>query len=155
MYDVVPAAVAEQVPEDAEAEHDGRQQSASAAPRVQAEAGPDGDYADTGDVGLAASIPLPQCQERDFVPLRGERLRDVTGPALRSSDRVREQTVVDDADLHGAYPSSRSGRGRICTADDPRLSGHPVSRRGGDDRGMRYDRALRARREPPRRRGHR
>jgi hypothetical protein len=53
------------------------------------------DHLDTGDVRLAASLPLPQCQVGDVGPGCCKSLGQVAIPTFGSADRVRVETVVD------------------------------------------------------------
>ncbi len=127
VHDVVAAAVAQQVPEHAGAEHE-RRQDAPARAGVQRHARAGGDDANARvEVEPLAAIPLAQRQIGHLVPLGHQSLGQVAIPALGAADRVREQAVVDQADAHGgrdcqeeafADPTvpSRESRARLLRA---------------------------------------
>jgi hypothetical protein len=62
----------------------------------------------TGDIGLAARLPLPQRQIGHLVPGGREALGEVAVPALGAADGVGEQAVIDQADAHAASASQTS-----------------------------------------------
>ncbi len=120
---VVAAAVAEQVPEDAEAEAKRRPDAPPPGARVELARRGDGQRLEGRPRPLLP--PLPAGQVGDRMAL-AQPLGEIAVPALGTSDRVREEAVVDDRDLHRArrYPASppaaaRSHRGqRIHGARD-------------------------------------
>jgi hypothetical protein len=59
------------------------------------------DHLDTGDVRLAASLPLSERQVRDVMSGGRKSLGEVAIPPFGSADRVRAEAVIDKADTHG------------------------------------------------------
>ena len=99
MDDVVAAPLAEEMAQDTEPEAKG---GPDPPPAVDVELGPwPGRHdADARNARIVAVVPLPERQVRDLVPLRGQALRERPVPALGAADRVRVETVVDEADMH-------------------------------------------------------
>ena len=100
------------MPQDAEPEHERRQDPAPAGPRVERHARPDRVHVDPGDAGIRPAVPLPQRQIGDLVSVCGEPLGQAPVPPLGAADRVREQAVIDDADAHAAAKVAR-----LCASD--------------------------------------
>ena len=102
MHDVVAAAVAQQVHEHAQPEHERRQDAPAAAGRVQRHARARRSTTRTrGSSSRAlAALPLAQRQVGDLVAVGRQALGEVAIPALGAADGVGEQAVVDDADAH-------------------------------------------------------
>ena len=101
MHHVVAAAVAQQVQEHPQPEHERRQDAPPPARRVQRHPRARGhDPHALVEVGLLAAIPLAQRQVGDLVPLGRQALGEVAIPALGAADGVGEEAVIDDADTH-------------------------------------------------------
>ena len=111
---MVAAAVAHQVPQHAGAEHERRQHAATARPGVERHPRADGTDVDARDSGVLASLPLPQRQVDDLVPVGGEPLGQVAIPPLGTADGVWEQAVIDDADPHVRWPEALRFCGTIA-----------------------------------------
>src|SRR5262249_60523782 len=72
----------------------------SAAVGVQGHAWPDGHDLDAGHGRVGSLWPLTQCQIRDVVPRFGDPFGERSVPALSTTDSVRVEAVVDEADPH-------------------------------------------------------
>ena len=109
MDDVVAAAVAQQVHEHAQPEHERRQDAPARRSSVySAMRGPARhDPHAPVDLGVLAALPLAQRQVGDLVTLGCQALGEVAIPALGAPDRVGVEAVVDEADAHPASISSR------------------------------------------------
>ncbi len=113
VHDVVAVAVAEQVAEDAEAETDRGPDPPASFDGVELEPRPHLDDLDTRDVRVLSLRPLAKRQVGDVVLCRGEAFTEVAVPALGTTDGVRVEAVVDEADAHDRVGGGT--RGRIYT----------------------------------------
>jgi hypothetical protein len=106
--DVVAPAVACEVPQDADAEHEWRQDPPVAGAVVERHAGPDDPNLDTGHPRVLTPVPLTQGDVGHLVTGRGQPLGEGAVPALGTADGIGEQAVVDQADAHSgcrlSYP---------------------------------------------------
>ena len=104
VHGVVAAAMPQEVPEDAGAEADRGPDPPAAGGRVEAAAGGHGDRLE----GRLRTLltPLSPGDEGDRVRVV-EPPRQVPVPALRPAERIGEEAVVDDRDLHRAADGTR------------------------------------------------
>jgi hypothetical protein len=100
MHDVVAAALAEQMPQDAEPEAHGRPDPAPTTGCVELETRPHSDNVHTGHACVLVLRPLAECEVRDMVPRLGEPLAEVSVPPFGAAHGVGVEAVVDEADMH-------------------------------------------------------
>jgi len=113
VYGVIAPPPKEEMPEHAEPEDERRQDSAAAVRPVERHARGHGDHADAWHDRVCAGLPLPQRQIGHLVVIARQPLGEAPVPALRATDGVRVQTVVDNANSHGrpaAWHARRSQR---------------------------------------------
>jgi hypothetical protein len=83
--DVVPPPVPEQVPQDAEPEHEWRPYTPPTSD-IELHSRTDRDHADITDSSLFSVIPLAEGQVRHVMAVRSKPLREVAVPALGTPD---------------------------------------------------------------------
>jgi hypothetical protein len=116
VHDIVAPAVAGEVPQDAGAEHEGRQDSPVAGAVVERHAGPDDADFDPGHTRVLAPVPLAKGDVGDLVTGRGQPFGQVSVPPLGAADGIGEQAVVDQADAHSGCRLSYSVRCKTAAA---------------------------------------
>jgi hypothetical protein len=99
LHDVVPPAMHQQVPEDAETEPQLRP-DAPPPMRIQLRPSRNCNDVDVGHARAGIRVPLEQRQVRDRVPAPGHALREVAIPALGTAHGVRIQAVENEANTH-------------------------------------------------------
>lgn len=101
MDDVVTTAMAGEMSEHTQTEHQRGHHAPAPIPRVELHPWAGSHDPNTRDVGLGTSLPLAQGHDRDIVAGLGKPLGQVAIPALRPPDGVREKAVVDDTNAYG------------------------------------------------------
>ena len=107
---VVAAAVAEEVPEHAGAEHERRQHPPAPAGRVELHARAGAHHAHARHLGTLVASPLPKGEVGDLVSIGGQAFAEVPVPPLGTADGVRKEAVVDQTDAHGSGRGSQTLR---------------------------------------------
>ena len=107
---VVAAAVAEEVPEHAGAEHERRQHPPAPARRVELHPRAGAHHAHARNLAALVASPLPKGEVGDLVPIGGQAFAEVPVPPLGTADGVRKEAVVDQTDAHGSGRGSQTLR---------------------------------------------